>query len=192
MTNIINNYSTDFDSLAIKKIRDGDISEFEKLFRHYYHQLQRFSYRFVCDLQIAEDIVQDVFLSMWMNRKKLDPDKNIKTYLYTVVRNRSLNYMRHLKVEQQYRIDNIESSNDKNSPDEVIKYEEFQTAIENSINELPLKCRIIFCMNRFDKLKYSEIAEIQKISVKTVETHMSHALKHLKKQLQHFIISFLF
>jgi len=187
-----NSSSMNFDSSAIEKIRLGDIYTFEKLFRQHYHPLLQFANRFVCDLQIAKDIVQDIFLNVWSNREKLKPDHNIRPYLYIAVRNKSLKYLRHVKIEKQYKISHIELSIAIDSPEDAVNHKEFQTAIEKSIQALPLKCRTIFCMNRFDNLRYSEIATIQGISIKTVETQMGRALKLLRSQLKHFLLSILF
>ena len=181
-----------FSSPEIEKIRIGDVDTFELLFRQYYQPLSQFIYRFVQDQNVAEDIIQDIFLHVWKKRKNLKSHHNIKSYLFTVAKNKSLKYLRHVKIKDRYKINHIQPDIEENSTDNICNYNELQQEIERSIQDLPLKCRIIFCMNRFDNLTYLEIAEIQGISIKTVETHMSRALKFLQKRLGHILPIILF
>ncbi len=175
------------ESQWVKKILEGDAQSFESLFNAYCQKLINFSRRYVIDKQIAENIVQDVFVNVWTNRSNLDHSRSIKTYLFTAVKNNSFKYLRHLNVEREHKdimFDVIESI------DPAIKVEKNETAdqVHQEINKLPEKCREIFSMSKIDKLKYSEIADILNISVKTVETQMGRALKKLRKNLKHLII----
>ena len=175
----------------ISQIVDGNASAFEKLFHVYCQPLINFAFRFVYDRAIAENIVQDVFVKVWKKRKQLNPNANIKYYLYTAVKNESLKYQRHNDVKQQY-VKSIDQNEQLANPhEEDSNSKELGISINDAISQLPEKARIIFQMNRFDQLTYKEIAKIQKISVKTVETHMSRALKFLRKQLSH-LISYIF
>ncbi len=186
--NVITSSVDDIPSLEVEKLRSGDAEVFEKLFRWFFYPLVAFACHYVNDHEAAEDLVQDVFIHVWSHRDQLDPGRNIKTYLYTAVRNRAFKYARHLRVRERYRIHHIVSAATADSPEQQAADVEFLNAIERSIQALPVKCRTIFCMNRFDDLKYREIAEILDISVKTVETQMGRALKLLKKQLQAFLL----
>lgn len=188
--NVITSSVADIYSVEIEKIRSGDAEAFELLFRRFFHPLVAFAYHYVYDHEVAEDLVQDVFIHLWSHRERLDPGRNAKTYLYTAVRNRAFKYARHLRVREEYRIHHIVSGVTGDSPEQQAMNAEFHKALERSIQSLPVKCRTIFCMNRFDDLKYREIALILDISVKTVETQMSRALKFLKKQLQAFLLLF--
>ncbi len=115
----------------------------------------------------------------------------VKYYLFTAVKNESLKYQRHNEVKQQY-VKSIDKNEQLANPhEEDSNSKELGLSINDAISQLPEKARIIFQMNRFDQLTYKEIAKIQKISVKTVETHMSKALKFLRKQLSH-LISYIF
>ena len=175
----------------VTKIVNGDASAFEKLFNVYCQLLINFSFRFVYDIGVAENIVQDVFVKVWKKRKQLNPNANIKYYLYTAVKNESLKYQRHNDVKQQY-VKSIDQNEQlANLHEEDSNSKEIGLSINDAISQLPEKARIIFQMNRFDQLTYKEIAKIQNISIKTVETHMSRALKFLRKQLSH-LISYIF
>jgi RNA polymerase sigma-70 factor (ECF subfamily) len=177
---------------CVNKIRSGDSSAFEELFNIYCQQLINFSRNYVTDKQIAENIVQDVFVSVWQARTKLDPTKMIKAYLYTAVKNNSLKHIRHFKIENK----GIEGSAayiiDDESPDKKLDGKELELKIHKAVNELPEKCREIFKMNRFENLKYAEIAAILDISIKTVETQMGRALKKLRERLKPYLTMILF
>lgn len=175
------------ESQWIQKIRSGDAKAFEELFLIYCQLLIHFVHRYVRDTQIAENIVQDVFLKIWMNRSDLNPSLNIKTYLYTAVKNRALNHLRHADVEHR-NAENLRSMNyPVRTPEDEWHEQELKASVQKAIEELPEKCRIIFSMSRFDSLTYAEIAEIQDISIKTVETQMGRALKTLRKRLIHLL-----
>jgi RNA polymerase sigma-70 factor (ECF subfamily) len=190
-TKNLHSSATDFDHSELKKLKEGDLSVFEKLFRHYYHTLVIFAGHYVNETQVAQDVVQDVFLHIWLHRDRIDPHRNIKTYLFTAVKNRSLKQLRHKRVKERYLVTQVVLDLDPVTPEDTTHQQEFSVAIEKAIQALPEKCRTIFCMNRFDHLKYAEIAEIEGISIKTVETHMGRALRFLRDQLKHFLLLFL-
>jgi RNA polymerase sigma-70 factor (ECF subfamily) len=151
---------------CVNKIRSGDSVAFEELFNLYCQQLINFARRYVLDKQIAENIVQDVFVSIWQ-----------------AVKNNSLKHLRHLKIENKGIDDSPTYIYDDERPDKKLDEKEVELKIHQAINELPEKCREIFKMNRFENLKYAEIAEILDISIKTVETQMGRALKKLRDRL---------
>ena len=170
-------------SLEIVKIKSGDVEFYEHLFKRYYQPLIRFSYRYVKDEHVAENIIQDVFLYLWNERDRLDFTINIKTYLYNAVKNRSLNYLRKKGVENKYKTLEVVLDRDDQNPELIMINNDLRNAISDCINKLPKNRREIFCMNRFDHLTYTEIASILNISIKTVETQMSRSLKFLRKKL---------
>ena len=169
------------------KIQNGDVKEFEFLFRFYYAVLVDFALYYVTDQQTAESIVQDVFVSVWNNRKKIKLRSNIKVYLYSATKKESFRYLRDKKNRDKY-VQSLLSIEDLSIVygDSVYR-KDIRNAIEHAIRELPKKGQLIFCMNRFDELTYAEIARILGISVKTVETHMSRALKYLRKKLSYLL-----
>ena len=193
--NTINKYSSN-QSLneveCVNKIRTGDSAAFEDLFNFYCQQLINFTRRYVFDKQIAENIVQDVFVKVWQNRTNLDPTKMIKAYLFTAVKNNSLKHLRHLNIENK----GIESTppyiGDDERPDRKLDEKELAVTVHQAIDELPEKCKEIFKMNRFENLKYAEIAKILNISIKTVETQMGRALKKLRERLKPLLTIILF
>ncbi len=187
----MNDKKTNIESVWVKKICEGDAQSFESLFKAYCQNLIYFARRYVFDKQTAENIVQDIFVRIWTNRQNLDSTKSIKTYLFTAVKNESLKYLRRADVENrnnQIEVDRIEDT--ENAYDRVEQKEIYED-LNEAVNSLPEKCAEIFRMSKFDKLKYSEIADVLNISVKTVETQMGRALEKLRKNLKHLIILFL-
>jgi RNA polymerase sigma-70 factor (ECF subfamily) len=183
---------TQIDSQLIEKIVRGDSASFQRLFSLYCQPLINFARRYVKDIHIAENIVQDVFVQIWQNRIQLDPSLNIKIYLYTAVKNRAYKHFRRLDVQRRA----SESLNfvwpAVKTPEDEMYQKEIITAINIAIEKLPKKTRIVFSMNRFDDLTYKEIARILNISIKTVETHMGRALKYLRDHLAHLLTSIIF
>jgi len=169
-----------------EKIRAGDASEFARLFNKYYDQLYQFAGSYVRNSQAAENIVQDVFVNVWRQRENLIP-ATVKAYLYTSVRNKSLNYLRDSRSDSAAR-GSPEEKHDTGRPvDEELAVLEFEAAAAAAIADLPERCRAVFVLSRFDGLTYREIAERLKISVKTVESQMGIALKKLRSRLSPFL-----
>jgi RNA polymerase sigma-70 factor (ECF subfamily) len=170
------------ESELIKSIREGDADAFKNLFETYCQALVYFAWRFVKNTQAAENIVQDIFLKVWLNRTRLDPALNTKSYLYKAVKNQALQHLRKAKIEN--RKGNFQVLDDSTkSPEDILNEKEIAVSVQRAISELPTQSRLIFTMSKYSNLKYSEIAEIQNISIKTVETHMGRALKFLRKRL---------
>lgn len=144
------------------------------------------------DLDDAEEIVQDVFVNFWNNQHKINIKISLKAYLYSSVRNASLNKKKHIKIREQYKEHN-ERELESNSVDleNEMNATELEIKIKNAIDKLPLKRRKIFIMSRYDDLKYKEIAEKLNISIKTVENQMGSALKFLRKELIDYIVIFI-
>ena len=185
-----NRHSLPIESDWIKRIRQNDAAAFEKLFKAYCQPLVDFGRRFVLDKATAESLVQDVFLKIWQNRQTLDPTRNIKSYLFTAVRNAALRHLRDAGVKQRNEETVRAMHAPVTTPEQELTGKDLDESIQQAIAALPEKCRAIFRMNRFDKLTYAEIAEVQNISVKTVETQMGRALKSLRTQLAHFLTIF--
>ena len=165
-----------------------DILLYEKLFKQYYKPLIRFAYRYVHDESIAENIIHDVFLYLWDEKKRLDFTINIKAYLYNAVKNRCLKYLNRKEIEIKYKNLNITLTQENRNPENILMNKELESAISEALSEMPDKRREIFLMNRFDGLTYSEISFILNISIKTVETQMSRSLKYLRKKLSPFFL----
>ncbi|MBN2890326.1 MAG: RNA polymerase sigma-70 factor [Bacteroidales bacterium] len=159
--------------------------EFEELFKEYFKPLVNFSNKFLNDIDAAKEVVHDVFVNLWEKRNEIDPEKSIKSYLYTSVNNRSLNFIRDNK---KFVRDEIILQNEQNVENtDTFAESEIQRIIDKTLADLPPKAREVFEMSRYQNLKYREIAEKLGLSQKTVETHMSRALKDLRKNLKEYL-----
>ena len=170
------------------KIKKGDKDAFNKLFLQYYDRLCQFVGYYIQDTDTVENIVQDLFFKIWINRNTWNFTPNIVSYLYKAARNYSLNYLKNSKIKDKSLDEYSKSFNLSETPEKEFIDREFNDSVHEAINELPEQCRIIFKMNKFDGLKYAEIADIKNISVKTVETQMGRALKYLRKRLAALLI----
>ncbi|MBN1349795.1 RNA polymerase sigma-70 factor [candidate division KSB1 bacterium] len=177
----------DPEHIDLEKIHQGDKNEFEKLYRRFCQSLILFANKYVYKLDIAENIVQDVFVNIWQNRTTLDPTCNIKTYLFTSVKNHALNYIKRQRIERRYKETIVIDERNDQTPEIQYNLNELEVQINKTVEKLPEKRRIIFLMSRQDHLTYAEIAEVLGISVKTVENQMGKALKTLRSYLSNFI-----
>jgi RNA polymerase sigma-70 factor (ECF subfamily) len=172
------------DNEIIERIRQGDIKQFEALFRSSYASLVKYSKTLIKDHDTAEEIVQDLFFRLWQNKEKIKIESSLNGYLFRSVHNRCLQYIEHQKVVERHAKEmTYEQVTGAESPADVLQYKELQAKIARIIEKLPERCGQIFCMNRYEGLKYSEIAEKLSVSVKTVEANMGKALKEFRKAL---------
>ena len=171
----------------VRRIRGGDPEAYEQLFYRYAPALINFARRFVQDVQVAEGLVQEVFLQVWKRRTRLDPDRNIKSYLYAATRNRALKELRRAGSALEGAGDLTRSVSQPQSPEEEWDQQQVGFEVNKAVARLPKRCRVIFSMSRFDQLTYAEIAESLNLSIKTVETQMGRALKTLRRSLAHLI-----
>jgi RNA polymerase sigma-70 factor (ECF subfamily) len=168
----------------IHEMKSLDQGSFEHLFREYFPPLMTFARKILGDEDDAREIVHRVFINLWEKRKDLDLSTSLKSYLFTSVHNRSLNLIRDRKKFSDAEIPEVAGDHDVSQQMETL---ELENRISEVIASLPEKCREIFELNRFEGLKYSEIAEKLDISVKTVENQMSKALKILREKLSRYL-----
>jgi RNA polymerase sigma-70 factor, ECF subfamily len=168
----------------IRRIRQGDKAEFESLFRSSYVTLVRYAKSIIKDHDTAEEIVQDLFFKLWQNREKINIESSLNGYLFRSVHNKCLHYINHLRIVEKHVQASVSGQTaTTEDPVDIIRYKELQQKINLILERLPGRCSLIFCMNRFDGLKYNEIAEKLSVSVKTVEANMGKALKEFRKAL---------
>ncbi|MEN8119062.1 MAG: RNA polymerase sigma-70 factor [Bacteroidota bacterium] len=167
--------------------------EFEALFREYFKPLTAFAKKYLNDIDVAKEIVHEAFLKLWEKREEVDTSKSVKSYLYTTVYNRSLNYIRDNKKfdRTEGKTELLEQSENWDQTNNMTATE-IEAKITQTLDYLPEKCRQIFVMSRYEEMKYREIAKKLDISIKTVETQMSKALKALRKNLSEYITVLLF
>jgi RNA polymerase sigma-70 factor (family 1) len=179
--------SSDKDLFA-GKLTQGDAKAFESLFRLYYTRLTLFANRFLNDIPAAEEIVSDVFAMLWERGHEINFTGTVSSYLFKTVQNRCINYIKHQQIENLY-VNYLERNNLLNEAVHAAesRYLEKEMAqqIDIALASLPVKCREIFMMSRFDHKKYNEIASELSLSPKTVERQISIALDKLRQLLKH-------
>ena len=170
---------------------------FSELYLIYYPKLVRFAKEFVMLEEDAENITQDVFTDLWEKREAMDHIENMNAYLFRLVRNKCLDYLKHKVFEQKY-VENIRmafeielnlkfQSLDRSDVSAISEENETKKLVQAAINSLPKKCRDIFLLSRMEGLKYREISERLGISVNTVECQMGIALKKLRMKLNTYL-----
>ncbi len=176
------------DLLLIEGLRQRDKVVFDYLFNYYYSSLCAFSMQYLKDQNTTEDLVQDFFVSLWMEASDLKICSSLRSYFFTGVKNRCLDIKKHQKVTEKYRTYMLFSAEGQdNSTDHYFAESELRQAIEKSLRKLPSRCREIFELSRLKGLENHEIAEQLGISKRTVELQISNALKCLRKELIEFL-----
>ena len=165
-----------------ERIAQSDESALADLYQIFYKRLLNFSKELVRSKEAAEEIVEDVFVQLWNRRIKMNTIENLAVYLYVAVKNRSLNK---LSEKAQYLVvapfDNLDInlSDAVSNPGELMITAEMMKLMQQAINVLPPRCKMIFKLVREDGLKYKEVAQILNISVNTIDAQMAIAVKRI-------------
>ena len=175
------------DKILIQGLVEGNSKIFDYIFLHYYSVLVAYVIKQGIDNAAAEDIVQDFFIKLWINRNSLSITESLKNYFFISIQNKCYDYFRHEKVEEKAKemllLDSEEGFNDRDH----LAESDLRELINMAIGKLPDKCRKIFIMNRFKHMKPAEIAELEGVSVRTVEGHIGKAYKLLRKELKPYL-----
>lgn len=161
-----------------------DLHEFEGLFKGLFKPLCGFAIKLIGDRDDAKNLVHEVFIQVWEKFDSLPEGTNYKSYCYTAVRNKCLNYIRDRR--KFVAIENVAEQR-LTEVNTKLETSELAQKIEAAIAALPEKCRLIFELNRIEGLKYAQIADKLNISIKTVEGQMSKALGVMKEHLKEFL-----
>lgn len=164
-------------------LKKGDTNAFKIIFDTYYSRLYTFSLNYVAEGYEAEEIVENVLLKLWQKRDKADKINNLKSYLYTMVRNASLDY---LKKEKKFVRLDIEKHDATTLKDQFIIEEETHAILFQALETLPKKCRKVFELSCLEGLKYKDIAEDLQISLNTVKSQRARAIELLKSYLKNY------
>ncbi|KAA3638420.1 MAG: RNA polymerase sigma-70 factor [Bacteroidetes bacterium] len=171
------------DAELIALLRTDDERAVEFLFREHYDYLCGAVYRVLPRAEAVEDLVQEVFFELWRKRHKLQINTSFRAYLRKAAVNKTLNYIRDQRIKTIDVEKAPEPSSRHTEVTEALEGKELQQKIDDAIDELPERCRMVFVLSRFEEKSYKEIAEELDISVKTVENQISKALKHLRQAL---------
>lgn len=177
---------TQQENFLLSALRQDNKEAFSLLFQKYYTDLVLFCGNFVRDKSSCEDIVQSIFLKLWNDRKSIRIETSLKSYLLRAVRNSCFDEFRHLEIVRQYESDPDHSVLDCYDTDNYILYSDLSAHLQQALDQLPAPYREAFEMNRFEGLKYREIAVRLNVSERTVEVRVSKALEMLRKLLKDF------
>ncbi len=173
------------DRLLVMKMKKGDMKAFQELFVTYGERLYEFSFSYLKDSFVAEEIVQDVFLRIWEMREDIDEDRSFKSFIYQMTVNKVFNYMKHQVVRQKYEkyVLNSNLSFD-DSPDTQLQLSELDERIRSLLLKIPEQQRNVFKMSRMGGMSNPEIAGKLNLSIRTVENQIYRTTKFLKEHLK--------
>ena len=174
-------------NVLIGKMKAGDREAFNQLFRRYYTPLLRFCVRFVADTDTAAEIVQDLFVKLWANREKLRLTTGFEPYMLQSVRNAAITFINKERSHAEAHENIYSDESDNNDPSETLQSNNLEASYQKVLAAMPEKRREVFLASRFEGLKYNEIAEKLGLSQKTVEAHMSAAIKQLREGLKEYL-----
>lgn len=177
------------DQELFTRLQVGEGSALDELFRRHYVDLCRVALRFVKNEQEAEDIVQNLFVSIWEKRSgTTDEIGAVGPYLRRAVRNRSLNFLRNQKRIPVDDADIPENTVAGLRADDELNQDELRNRINKAIDALPERCRLVFVMSKIEEMSHKEIAEALEISPKTVENQMTRAYRFLREWLGSIVL----
>ncbi len=190
------------DHILLVRLKEGDANAFEKIYKTYYNILYAYILEILENRLFVEDVIEDIFVTIWEKRETLSMEVSFKSYLLTSARNASLDFIRKKNVRENYKIKiehkyRIESGYElfKVLESDTFQKKELKASIDKAVAALPRKCRKVFKLSRYFKLKNKEIAHRLNISENTVEKHMGTALSKLREVLSKhydFLILFYF
>ncbi len=178
-------------NIDLERIKCGDEISFEQLFHEYFERICFFARDYVCDGEVARELAQETFIRLWEIRATLEDGSDIPALLFTITRNNALNYLKHLTIrekfrnysEYQYAEQQLNFMALSDLQVEEIFKSDLQKRINEAVDDLPEKCKEVFMMSRNFGMSYKEIAVQLNISLRTVENHISEALKKLRAKI---------
>ncbi|MDR2564170.1 MAG: RNA polymerase sigma-70 factor [Prevotellaceae bacterium] len=176
--------------IYLQKLASGDSKAFRYFFMSYYPKLKAFINHFVCSEAVAEDLSQDIFEKIWINRESVLELKSFNAYVYRMAKNRAINYLKHKAVEGDYVL-SYTSFLQNISVEEELDAKELELLIQLTVEKMPEQRRRIFTLSRIEGLKNMEIAEKLQLSKRTVESHLNKALKQIREAIALFVALFL-
>jgi RNA polymerase sigma-70 factor, ECF subfamily len=174
----------------LEALRNGGHNAFEEVFTAYYNKVRYFITGLLKSEADAEELAQDIFVKLWINRGSIDPQKSFNAYIYTVARNAAFNFLKHKHVETSY-LENYTELNEVAGSDELIFAKEIGLLIELTVAKMPVQRKTIYQLSRNQGLSNDEIASQLGIARKTVENQLSLALKELRRIVQLFLVFFM-
>ncbi len=174
----------ELEQVTINALKAGSVEAFSLCYDLYFKALCSFANSMIKQPAVSEEIIQNIFLEVWINREKLPVQASIRTYLLKMVKNDCLDHLKHKKIAERYAGEflrfNTEAFEDVF---DMLVNKDLEKSLEAAIGKLPLQCREIFRLSRFEFMSYKCIAEKLGISIKTVENQIGKALKIVRQEL---------
>ena len=177
-------------SIKIQGLTVGDRKVYQQIFDTFYHSLCLFTHRFIDDLSVCEDCVQEAFISLWDNREEMASAAHVKSFLYQVSRNNALNHLKHERVKSEYMAKGVQELESQVCFINYVIEEEVERILVKTEQELAPKCREIFKLAMQGK-DNEEIARLLGVSENTVKTQKKIAYKKLKQKIAEVTMLFL-
>lgn len=170
-------------------LKEGDESAFEFIYNKHSGRLFSFIYGKIKMKEATEEIIQEIFVSLWSNRETLQIHTSIEGYLYGAAKNKILSFIRTERVRKRYAAEFTRFASEQydNSVIDQVNVDDLQMTLQQKMAELPDKCQLAFRMSRIEHKPISQIAEKMNISARTVENYISRALRHLRISLSEFL-----
>lgn len=177
------------DLLLFSRIKKGDIKSFETIFRKYYLSLYYYSISILKNADSAEEIVQQLFYTVWLNKEDITIQGSLNNYFYKSVLNQSLQHLKRnsTKLKHENYLKNELDSMSYSTPQDEIEYKELDSLVTRIIAKLPERRRTIYLMHKEGGLKYKDIAQELSLSIKTIEAEMTKTYKELRIEIDKYI-----
>ncbi len=180
----------------VSKIRSGDERVFEYIKNEWTWRLRVFARSYVRLDDVSEDLIQDTFIKFWETRGSFENENLLAPYLFTILRNKCLDYLKHKTVEQKYNATATDNYNYwlanmyalEDSSINIITENQIRKAFFDAVAKMPQPRRDIFIMSRFRDMKNTEIADEMSVSVKTVEYHITKSISFLREELKDYFV----
>ena len=173
---------------VVTRVSEGDSAAFNDLFHEFSPRVYGFALKLTHSQSTAEEIVQDVFMKVWINRNSLGRINNFPAYLYTITKNLTFNVLKRISVEQKARAEFTKDFCEENcETEQSIIYRDYQNLLSSAIDRLSPQQKSVYSLCHVEGLKYEEAAEKLHISRLTVKTHMQQAIRNIRSHLSHFV-----
>jgi RNA polymerase sigma-70 factor (family 1) len=175
------------DSKLISGLRKDDHVSFQQLFEYYSVPLYKFAIGYLKSRELTEDLVQEVFLKIWNNRKDIKTNTSFQSYLFTIALNAVRKHFNKVSQQNDYKHQVlIDLSNNQSDLDKNLDYESLLEKLDEFIGQMPEKRREVFIRKKYEEKSLKEIAEELSITTKTVEYHITEAMKNLKNEFEKY------
>ena len=182
--------NNNIDIKTLEAFQDGNHKAFETIFIAYYNKTKTFIDGYIKSEPDAEELTEDLFVNLWINRHSIDTSKSFNSYLHTIARNAAINFLKHKYVEDTY-LNNIQKQECSSTSEEDLIAKELGLLIDDTVEKMPEQRKKIYILSRNEGLSNEEIATQLNTTKRNVESQLSLALKEIRKTISCFFLSLL-